>query len=146
MNPDTQSLTAVVRALYETISGAAGEPRNWDRERELLHPTARLMRTGVNEDGRPWIQVMTVDDYIESTGELFERTAIHEVEIGREIRRFGNIAHVFSAYELQSDDPTMRRRGINSIQCYHDGERWWVMSVLWDNEREGVELPEELAP
>jgi hypothetical protein len=34
---------------------------------------------------------------------------------------------------------------INSIQLFHDGDRWWVMSVLWDNEREGNPLPADLA-
>jgi hypothetical protein len=29
------------------------------------------------------------------------------------------------------------------VQLYHDGDRWWVISVLWDNERTGVELPRE---
>ena len=33
-------------------------------------------------------------------------------------------------------------RGINSIQLFHDGDRWWVVSVLWDNERPGNPLPE----
>jgi len=30
------------------------------------------------------------------------------------------------------------KRGANSIQlCYEDG-RWWVVSTIWDNEREGL--------
>ena len=33
------------------------------------------------------------------------------------------------------------RRGVNSIQLFHDGARWWIVSVLWDNERDGVAVP-----
>jgi len=35
------------------------------------------------------------------------------------------------------------KRGVNSIQLFHDGERWCVVSVLWDNERAGLEVPAE---
>ena len=33
---------------------------------------------------------------------------------------------------------------INNIQLFWDGSRWWVMSILWDNERPGLRLPPEL--
>jgi hypothetical protein len=32
-------------------------------------------------------------------------------------------------------------RGINSIQLYHDGQRWWIMSWIYDREREGNPIP-----
>ena len=34
-------------------------------------------------------------------------------------------------------------RGI--IQLFHDGNRWWVLSIAWDNERPGNPLP-DLSP
>jgi len=38
--------------------------------------------------------------------------------------------------------PNIRRRSINSIQLFRDAERRWrIMSITWDNEREGVKLP-----
>jgi hypothetical protein len=33
-------------------------------------------------------------------------------------------------------------RGINSIQLFHDGTRWWVLGIAWDNERPGNPLPD----
>ena len=42
---DDASVDAVIRALYETISGPAG-PRDWPRLRALFMPDARLVHAG----------------------------------------------------------------------------------------------------
>ena len=45
-NPsDVASIDAIVTAAYDSISGPAGEKRNWDRERSLYYPGARLIPT-----------------------------------------------------------------------------------------------------
>ena len=44
------ALAALIDEFYAIISGPAG-PRDWSRERAILHPQARLMRTGVDETG-----------------------------------------------------------------------------------------------
>ncbi len=161
-------IDALLRDLYATVSGPAG-PRRWSRERELFHPLARLMRTGVDEDGRPWIKIMSVSEYIADVSVFLAANDFYEVEVGRETTRFGNIAQVRSVYEArtnshgpgstrgpvlprtdtgtglsrdETDNPDARdRRGVNLIQLYDDGSRWWVLSVLWDNERDGVRVP-----
>ena len=55
------------------------------------------------------------------------------------------MAHAFSTYEssvgTEDSDPEMR--GINSIQLFHDGSRWWVVSVFWDSERDDQPIPTE---
>lgn len=147
MNDDTRidgGIGEVLHEIYAAISGPAG-PRDLDREFRLFHPTGRLMRTGVDESGRPWIRVMTPEEYHADTAEFFATTDFYEIEVARRVERFGNIAWVRSVYEARRhpDDPEVLKRGVNNIQLYHDGERWWVLSVLWDNEREGVALPED---
>ncbi|WP_315818979.1 hypothetical protein [Paraflavitalea speifideaquila] len=34
-------------------------------------------------------------------------------------------------------------RGINSIQLWHDGNRWWVLSVFWQPETPQLSIPEQ---
>jgi len=161
-------LASLIDEFYAIISGPAG-PRDWSRERAILHPQARLMRTGVDETGRPWIRVMSLDEYVADTAPFFAADDFHEIEVARRVDRFGNWAHVRSVYEAwrgavrpeppnrgvnqrgeseTSADVAERKpaagfRGVNSIQLFHDGERWQVVSVLWDNEREGVEVPSD---
>ena len=48
---DVVSIDAIVNATYDVISGPAG-PKDWDRERFLLHPQARMMR-GLPAGGPP---------------------------------------------------------------------------------------------
>jgi len=143
---DAQSIDAVVTALYEVLSGPAG-PRDWERQRFLLAPWALLMPTRPRPDGGHGVEVFDAGGYAASRGPLLLQTAFYETEIARRVERFGNIAHVWSTYESRrapGEEPFMR--GINSIQLYHDGGRWWVVAVLWDNEREGHPLPAAYLP
>jgi hypothetical protein len=93
------------------------------------------------------VEVFDADGYAASRGPILERAPFWETEIARRVERFGNIAHVWSTYESRrSPDEAPFMRGINSIQLYHDGDRWWVVAVLWDHEREGHPLPAAYLP
>lgn len=140
---DVESIEGIVKALYECISGPAG-PRDWERERSLFAAGARLQPTRPKDDGGGTMDVFDVEGYIASRTPFFAQNDFFEVEVSRRVDRFGNIAQVWSVYEYRRspEDPEPFGRGINSIQLFHDGDRWWVVSVLWDNERPGNLLPE----
>jgi hypothetical protein len=143
MNIDQTDLDAVVTAMYTMISGPAG-PRDWSKQKQIFHPEARQMRTGVT-DGTPWIKIMGLEEYAADTSPFFAQNPFYEVETARKADVFGNIAHVWSVYEARRspDEAAPERRGINSIQLYRDGERrWWIMSMIWDNERPGLSVPQ----
>ncbi|MEX0880196.1 MAG: hypothetical protein WEB59_06640 [Thermoanaerobaculia bacterium] len=144
-NPDAVSIDAIIKAMYESISGKAGEPRQWERDRALYHPKALLIPTRPLPEGGAAADVFDMDGYIESRTPFFAANDFFEIEIARREFRFGSIAHVLSFYEGRKSpapDGELLKRGVNSIQLFHDGERWWVLSIAWDNEREGVKLPE----
>ena len=137
---DVESIDGILKAMYETISGPAG-PRDWDRERSLFAPGARLQPTRPKEDGGGILDMLDIEGYIASRTPFFAQDDFYEVEVSRRVDRFGNIAQVWSRYEgRRSVDGEPFMRGTNSIQLFHDGDRWWVVSVLWDNEREGHPL------
>lgn len=70
-----------------------------------------------------------------------------EKELWRRVERFGNIAHIFSAYEISFDvgEPikTVKRRGINSVQLNHSNSRWRIVSLIWDIEKQDNPLPSQ---
>ena len=142
---DVQSADAIIGALYNVISGPAGEARNWDRMRTLFIPEAKMMATGKRPDGTMAKRVMTVEDYIKTSGPYLEKNGFYEREIGRTTEQFGSVVHVFSTYDskktLQDEKPFMR--GINSIQLWFDGKRWWIVSVFWQAESPDNPLPEK---
>jgi len=142
VDEDVASIDGIVRALYECISGPAGAPRDWERERKLFLPGARLVPTRPGPEGGAIADVFDVGGYIASRTPMFEKDSVFETELERRTFVFGNIAHVLSAYELRrAPDQKPYMRGINSIQLFHDGDRWWVLAILWDNERPENPLP-----
>ena len=140
---DVASQDAIIAALYDVISGPAGQKRNWDRFRSLFIPGARLIPTGRTPDGKGRVRTMTPDEYAAASGPNLERSGFFEREIGHTADTFGSVTHVFSAYDskrLATDDKPFAR-GINSIQLFNDGTRWYVVTVYWDSEREGNQIP-----
>ena len=137
---DVASIDAIVAALYDVISGPAGQPRNWARMRSLFVPGGRLMPTGPRQ-GATAMRVLEVNDYIALSGPQLERMGFRERELARRTEQFGHIAHVFSTYEGRSETDSTVIRGINSIQLMNDGTRWWVVSVFWEAERPDNPLP-----
>ena len=137
-NPaDVASIDAIIAAAYDGISGPAGEKRDWERERSLFYPGARLIPTakpGANDDLAP--QMLDVDGFIARVEPYFAEHGFYEKEIARRIEQFGRIAHVLSTYESRHnpDDPEPFMRGINSIQLFHDGTRWWIVTIYWQQE------------
>jgi hypothetical protein len=124
------------------ISGPAG-PRDWARQRTVFHPEARQVRTWIDADGRPAMKMKDPAQYAADTTPFFAANPFWEVEIARRVDVFGNIAHVWSAYEARRspDDSEPERRGINSIQLVRDGDGLWsVLAMVWDNERDGVRI------
>lgn len=129
--------------LYDIVS-APEESRDWQAERALYHPDARLVRTGLNEDGTSFAKVMSLDEFIENADEMLAGVEFTETEIGHEARIFGNVAQVASFYEksLKSDTEEVHGRGVNFFNFIYDGSQWLIMSIVWDNERDGLSLPD----
>ena len=142
---DVGSIDGIIAALYDVISGPAGQKRNWDRMRTLFIAEARMIPTGKRQDGSYNRRVLSVEDYINTSGPFLEKNGFFEREIGRKTDQFGNIVHVFSTYDskrtLADEKPFMR--GINSIQLWFDGSRWWIVSIFWQSETPDTPIPEK---
>ena len=145
---DRKEISAAVDEMYAMISGPKG-PRDWSRQARCFHPEARQIRTSIDEHGRPVMKIMSLDDYSRDTTPYFAENDFYEIEIGRRIDLFGNIAHVWSAYEARRspDDEEPERQGVNSIQLFRGADKGWrIISMIWDNAREDMELPVVLKP
>jgi hypothetical protein len=140
---DVASIDAIIGALYDVISGPAGQPRNWNRMRSLFIPGGRLMPTALRPGGAIGVHLMDVNDYVAVSGALLEKVGFREREIARRTEQFGHIAHVFSTYEGRMETEQTVLRGINSIQLMNDGTRWWIVSVFWEAESPNNPLPQK---
>ncbi len=61
---DVNSPEAILAAVYDVISGAKGQPRDWDRMRSLFIPDARLIPATTTPGGHTDAIILTIDGYI----------------------------------------------------------------------------------
>lgn len=145
---DVGSLDAIVKAVYDVISGPAAEARDWDRFRSLFIPQARLIATGRGPSGQASYRVMTPDEYIQTNGPGLTDVGFMETELARTVETFGSVTHAFSSYEstFTRNGQPGTARGINSMQFFNDGSRWWVVTIFWDSERPDNPIPARYLP
>jgi hypothetical protein len=139
---DVSTIDGIIKAFYDTISGPKGQPRQWARDRTLYMPGVRFVSMN-EQDGKIRAGILTHQQYVNSTNASLVGDGFHEREINRIVRRFGNVAHVFSTYEFTNDDKSAKGRGVNTIELYWDGTRWWISFAAWDEERPGNPIPKE---
>lgn len=143
---DVATVDGILAALYGSISFHLGGGADYERLRSLWIPAGRLLipkRAGTDSTS------VTVEEFIERckvtfASEFFRGKGFRETETKRQEQRFGNILHVFSAYVGVISDPEERviGRGINSIQLLWENERWWIVSMVWDDERPENPMPD----
>ena len=90
-------------------------------------------------------QMLDVEGFIARAESTFKKNGFYEKEIARRVEQFGQIAHVWSTYESRHDpdDAKPFMRGINSIQLFNDGKRWWILSIYWQQENAAHPIPKK---
>ena len=140
---NVESLDAIMESLYSVISGDAGVKRDWDLFRYLFAEEAKLIPIQMNKKGETICRYLGPEDYIERSGSYIEENGFIEKEIHRMVESFGGLTHVWTTYEAfqssTSKEPFMR--GINSVQLYNDGTRWWIVNISWYAETPDQPLP-----
>lgn len=137
---DVSTIDQLVNALYGVISGPAGE-RDWKRFESLFYPGAYMGAIRQTAQGTT-LNKISPADYVRSNRETFKKYAFTEKELGRTVNEFGNLAQVFSSYVYQIDmEKPASKRGINNIQLIKQDNRWWIISLLWNEEKEGLPIP-----
>ncbi len=143
---DVKSMDAIIAAVYDVISGPAGQARDWDRFKSLFIPGARLIPVGKRPDATVYTaRVLSPDEYVSRAQGAFAQQGFYEKEAAHRVEQWGNIAQVFSTYESRhapADQPFAR--GINSFQLLNDGQRWWIVTIYWQAESKDVPLTPEM--
>ena len=143
---DVGSVDGVMRAFCEVTNVPPDGPPQWDRDRTLYVPWIRFVALGSGASGHAAVTVWTHPEFVEATQPLVKKGFV-EREIFRTARRYGNMVHVDSTYEAWvGTEKPVRSRGVNSLDLYFDGTRWWVASVVWQSEDAAHPVPPELLP
>jgi hypothetical protein len=144
---DVSTIDGMITAWYEVISGPAGKSRDWARDRTLYIQDLRFVQVDLDKQGRPQPTILDHQKYVNTVDSGMRKNGFFEKEIHRVTQRFGPIAHVWSTYESRrtADGPVFAR-GINSIELYWDGTRWWIANGIWSEESESNPIPSEFLP
>ena len=121
-----------------------GEKVSYERD-SLLHIAGAQVGWNVQgKDGKPHLQMVSLKEYHKMSDASLEKNGFHETEISRKVEKFGSVYHVWSTYETRntSDGPIIGR-GINSIELFFDGARFWIITWVFDDEREDNPIPSE---
>ena len=127
---DEFAIESTVLAVCNVISGPAGR-RDWNRFKELFAPGAFLASY---KDGGA--TVMTPDEYIAKSKPYFDEHGFFEWPVETTVERFKDIAHVSSRYESRhaTTDAQPFARGVNHFELARSGDRWVVVSLVWQEE------------
>ena len=143
---DTATPESIVRATYESIARAPGDPYDWTRFRALFLPEA-IMIPNTEQTGGVF-RVMSPEDFIAwaesntAVGGPSDR-GFSEYEVSHRVERYGDIAQVFSTYAKRwGDDDAFIGRGINSFLLVNREGRWWISAIAWDEENGAGPIPE----
>lgn len=131
--PDAE-ISRLLSRLYEVISFPEGGEPDFRGMADVFSAHARITR--ITPEGTDYFDLPTFQAMAEELVRVGAYTAFHETEVACRVERFGNVAHVASAYETRRD-PEARAclgRGINSLQLVRENDGWRVLSLCWDEE------------
>ncbi|WP_411766168.1 nuclear transport factor 2 family protein [Winogradskyella sp. A3E31] len=127
---DVKSIDAIINAYYDVVSGSSSDP--WEFERDKYIHSENAVITRLDENGKTESHTLEAE-YIPIG--LSPKEDFYEKELKRRVSKFGNIAQVWSAFEIRTDPKTeSNSKGLNSIQLHYENGRWWIDS--WTCEME----------
>ncbi|GHG88169.1 nuclear transport factor 2 family protein [Comamonas sp. JC664] len=134
---DVGSVDAIIAALYNVISGPAGQPRDWQRFQSLFYPGAQMIPMRKPKAGpSPVATPFSPEAYVSSATVAFGKRGFYEKELHRQTAGYGHLVHVMSAYETrESPNGPALVQGVNSIQLVFDGQRWWILNIAWTDDK-----------
>ena len=142
---NVRSVNAIIKTLYDVISGPVGKDRDWETFRSLFANDARMYVAYPNKDSGTVLRTLTPDDYVAHNKTRLADMGFNEFEVHRITESYGAITHVFSTYESQFinlNNETDTVKGINSIQLFNDGNRYYILTICWDANSKNIPVPE----
>jgi hypothetical protein len=139
---DVASLDGIMKAYYDVVSVKAGGKISFERDSLLHYRNVMVGLTTENKNKQPVIYFVTLKQYHQMVDSSMQAEGFYEKEISRKVEHFGSIYNVWSTYETRrTQDGPVIERGINSVQLFYDGKRFWITSWIFDTERDDNRIP-----
>ncbi len=143
------TVDGIIHSLYDAISGPVGEERNWNAFKNLFAENARMYSAVPAKDSSSALRCITPQEYADRNKTRLADIGFNEEELYRIANTFGAGTQILSTYELHftnKDGEQEITKGINNIQLYFDGQRYYIVSIFWDANAKNIEVPERYLP
>jgi hypothetical protein len=141
---NVSTLDGIIKAYYDVVTVKKGGKVFFERDSLIHWPGVLVGAVSVSKSGKPAMHYFTLKEYHRLSDASLEKDGFDEREISRKVEKFGAIYHVWSTYESRNDaGGPIIERGINSIELFFDGTRFWIMGWIYDGERKDNPIPAE---
>ena len=139
---DRGEIARLMAAFFRAVSFDPGEHPPYENIRALFVEGGLLIR---NSGAAP--EIATVAQFIEPRRAMVvagQLTRFREAELSATTEVFGNVAQRFSAYakDGSANGVAFAARGMIATQFVRTPAGWKMSAMAWDDEREGLALPE----
>jgi hypothetical protein len=137
------ALQSLIGEFFAAVSFPEGGAPQYDRIRDVFIPEGLLIK---NSGETP--EISGLDAFIAPRQELVDSgrlTSFDEVEVAARTEAFGNVAHRLSTYDKRGmqDGVAFSATGIITTQFIATPAGWRMAAMAWDDERPGLDVPDE---
>ena len=135
-----EEIDQLIATFFGLFNNRGGSPPDLARVRELFVREGLIAKCVASTP-----EISTLEDFIAPRRELLSSgtlTDFEEVETSETTQVFGHIAHRLSIYQKSGvlRGTPFVTRGVKSFQLLETPAGWRILSMTWDDEREGFQL------
>ena len=139
---DIQEIDHLTEHFYQSISFSKDRYPNYDMLKELFYGSGKIITNNAEQP-----LDFTIDSFSQTLMFQIESgnaTYFSQQEISDTTEIYGNLAQRISVYEHSHlDDPKQKwKRGVNYIQFLKSKGVWLIISMIWQDEKDEVKIPE----
>ncbi len=142
LHSTSNTIDGVVNDALTLITGKKGETRDWEAFRNLFTGDAQIAVLVHDPTGPSILRTYSLEEFVRIGKKYYQNDGFIEYEIKKIVNEYNGIANVFQSYYAKELD--YEEKGINSYQLVYFENRWWIKSLLWTSDRNGVQIPENL--
>jgi hypothetical protein len=141
---NVSTLNGIIKAYYDVVTVNKGEKPSYQRDSSLHVPNVNVGWAVKTKSGKMAVKYVSLKEYHRQSDDYLAANGFDEREISRKVEKFGAIYHVWSTYESRNTKTgPIIERGINSIELFYDGTRFWILGWFYDGERKDNPIPKE---
>ena len=127
------SLDGIIKAYYDVVTIKKGEKINFERDSLLHIAGVRVGSAGIDAKGNPILQYTSLREFHRQSDAYMEKNGFWEHETLRSVQHIQNIYHVWSSYvSAYTPGGKTIAQGVNSIELFFDGKRYWILGWFYD--------------